>query len=337
MVYALGKAVSEPRTDYGEKDGFCPHGLCEGSMLSQGINTCDGGYDMLHELERRLANLMNHVHSLAATVAPLAQVWVPSMVPWLPDGCDPQLSTEGCPFWCSPELKEFRETSSSFTFPRGRGLPGRVWATGSVEIIQDLCEMPEQNCPRKHMVELLEKSGVTGAVCFPVYAGGWAPVAFVEVFMHKSCISVVDILSGINAALLASGLDITPPEEYMRRLLEHQATPCATTFETVAQRRLQRMRARAKAAGLDWDKECKSMEDLLTSSTETVNHDRSTCASAPAECSLISKSRAEEQKEIAGPPSEKKTKTQPLRAKVSLTDLTVLHYECESNDSDMTL
>ena len=63
-------------------------------------------------------------------------------------------------------LQEFGEKTRTTTFPKGVGLPGRVWASGKPEWISDVVE--DRNFPR---ASVAQKEGLHGAFAFPVWSG----------------------------------------------------------------------------------------------------------------------------------------------------------------------
>ena len=71
--------------------------------------------------------------------------------------------------WQSPSVRlpEFLAISRSTSFPRGVGLPGRVWATGQPNWIPDVVEDP--NFPR---APIAAREGLHGAFGFPILLRG---------------------------------------------------------------------------------------------------------------------------------------------------------------------
>jgi signal transduction histidine kinase/DNA-binding response OmpR family regulator len=70
--------------------------------------------------------------------------------------------------WCAPGCKdsEFEELTRTYTFPRGIGLPGRVWSDGRPSWIIDVVH--DMNFPR---AKAAERSGIHGAFGFPILSG----------------------------------------------------------------------------------------------------------------------------------------------------------------------
>ncbi|WP_341730990.1 adenylate/guanylate cyclase domain-containing protein [Microcoleus sp. EPA2] len=63
----------------------------------------------------------------------------------------------------SMSIREFVEVAEQTTFAMGEGLPGRVWATGSPELIRDISESD-----KFYRREIAGRSGLHGAFCFPI-------------------------------------------------------------------------------------------------------------------------------------------------------------------------
>lgn len=63
----------------------------------------------------------------------------------------------------SISITEFVEVAEQTTFAIGEGLPGRVWATGSPELIRDITESD-----KFYRREIAGKAGLHGAFCFPI-------------------------------------------------------------------------------------------------------------------------------------------------------------------------
>ncbi|MEK0178719.1 MAG: PAS domain S-box protein [Oscillatoriales cyanobacterium] len=64
----------------------------------------------------------------------------------------------------SISIREFVEVAEQTTFAMGEGLPGRVWATGSPELIRDITEND-----KFYRREIAGRSGLHGAFCFPIF------------------------------------------------------------------------------------------------------------------------------------------------------------------------
>jgi signal transduction histidine kinase len=83
--------------------------------------------------------------------------------------------------WHSPsvQLPEFEMISRNSTFPRGVGLPGRVWATGQPAWISDVVKDP--NFPR---APTATKEGLHAAFCFPILQQAEV-LGVMEFFSHR--------------------------------------------------------------------------------------------------------------------------------------------------------
>jgi two-component system, cell cycle sensor histidine kinase and response regulator CckA len=70
-------------------------------------------------------------------------------------------------FWCARgfDASEFMQVTAQLTFPRGLGLPGRVWKTSKPAWVSD---MEEESYPRSRAAAI---SGLHAAFAFPVCAG----------------------------------------------------------------------------------------------------------------------------------------------------------------------
>jgi PAS domain S-box-containing protein len=76
-------------------------------------------------------------------------------------------------------LPEFDATSRSTAFPRGRGLPGRVWASGEPAWIPDVAD--DDNFPR---AAIAQREGLHGAFALPILARGHV-IGVMEFFSHE--------------------------------------------------------------------------------------------------------------------------------------------------------
>jgi PAS domain S-box-containing protein len=70
-------------------------------------------------------------------------------------------------FFGKPELTSIAEASRHFAVPKGVGLPGRIWETGTAHWIADIGQ--EENFPRKG---IFLPFGLHAAFGFPIYAQG---------------------------------------------------------------------------------------------------------------------------------------------------------------------
>jgi signal transduction histidine kinase/ActR/RegA family two-component response regulator len=83
--------------------------------------------------------------------------------------------------WHKPSVAvpEFKEISSSRTFARGVGLPGRVWAAAAPLWIPDVAR--DDNFPR---AAVASKEGLHGAFGFPIVVGTREVLGVMEFFSH---------------------------------------------------------------------------------------------------------------------------------------------------------
>lgn len=91
---------------------------------------------------------------------PLGQVW-------FPDGPGNVLVCSAESFWADFDVTEFRAVSLGMTFEKGRGLPGRVWESGTAAWVMDVRYDP--NFPRFRAARAI---GLKAAFAFPVALGG---------------------------------------------------------------------------------------------------------------------------------------------------------------------
>jgi len=85
--------------------------------------------------------------------------------------------------WACPgraELAAFKEVTAGFTFGRGEGLPGRVWAERTAAVIEDLSQ--DANFPRR---AASAQAGLASGFGFPISLGGEL-VGVVEFFTDRS-------------------------------------------------------------------------------------------------------------------------------------------------------
>ena len=107
---------------------------------------------------------------------------------WLLDDTIQQLRCAAV--WRSGDYAEFEATTRARTFPRGWGVPGKVWETGEpvwMNDIRDVDRLPRQEAARRE--------GLHGAFAFPVYgiADGPAPTRASE--RRTNVIGVIELYS----------------------------------------------------------------------------------------------------------------------------------------------
>jgi signal transduction histidine kinase len=98
----------------------------------------------------------------------------------------------------SAQLKEFDQSTHSQTFPRGIGLPGRVWSQTRPAWIEDVTH--DANFPR---ASIAAKEGLHAAFGFPVLLGTEV-VGVLEFFsdqIHKPDGRLLDMMSAIGGQI----------------------------------------------------------------------------------------------------------------------------------------
>ena len=97
--------------------------------------------------------------------------------------------------WHAPALaaQPFVESTKQMVFPKGIGLPGRVWNTGEPAWITDVTQDPQ--FPRASMAAL---AGLHGALAFPIRLNGEV-YGVVEFFSHDTCRPHEELLNMLGA------------------------------------------------------------------------------------------------------------------------------------------
>jgi diguanylate cyclase (GGDEF)-like protein/PAS domain S-box-containing protein len=88
----------------------------------------------------------------------------------------------GAGYLSTPALAHFQEISQSLKFPKGMGIPGRVWETKKPEWYQDVSQQPEQIFLR---AKLAMEWGLKAGVGIPILAGDQL-IAVLAFFMFES-------------------------------------------------------------------------------------------------------------------------------------------------------
>lgn len=169
------------------------------------------------------------------------QVWLPK----LPREASPRftagttLSVDSAPFVMNdPSAAPLRRKSMESSFGRGHGLPGRVWATGSAEVIQDSTFVSAQHYSLRPSA--LSGGVLTESLAVPIFVGAPVPelrgkdkdpIGVLEVVMASSQHAVTQdavgtslegrlrlvqggaaaVIASICAALDSAGLSCSPP------------------------------------------------------------------------------------------------------------------------------
>lgn len=111
---------------------------------------------------------------------------------WTVDPDGPHLRCTAVWSGLGPPGGPFERTTRELTFASGDGLPGRVWAMGRAEWIEDVVRAP--NFPR---ASVAEQAGVHGAFGFPIRLGSEV-VGVVECFTRDVAVSDDDLLATMS-------------------------------------------------------------------------------------------------------------------------------------------
>jgi signal transduction histidine kinase len=145
--------------------------------------------DKSENLSSALAIVLKEV--CRATGWVLGEAWLPS-----PDGTVLQLG----PVWHigSARLRAFASGSRKYSFPPGRGLPGRVWSSGKPTWVTDV--RADANFPRFRMARRI---GLKAGFAIPVKASG-ETIAIVEFFVfeqRREDRHLIELVSAVAAQL----------------------------------------------------------------------------------------------------------------------------------------
>ncbi|MGE5655602.1 MAG: PAS domain S-box protein [Actinomycetota bacterium] len=100
---------------------------------------------------------------------------------WIPATSSLVLECSGGWYASDPALEPFRHQSQQLTFAKGEGLPGRIWATGQPEWIEDLTTVPSVTFLRS---PLARANGFKAGFGLPIVAQG--QVLAVMVFFKRA-------------------------------------------------------------------------------------------------------------------------------------------------------
>ena len=170
------------------------------------------------------------------TASTRPQVWLPKP---RRDASSPRssafLSVESAPFVLNdPLAAPLRRKSTELTFGRGHGLPGRVWATGASEVIQDSTFVSAQHYSLRPSA--LSGGALTESIGVPIYTlSSIDPIGVLEVVVASNGASAAclegrlrlvqggaaAVIASICAALDSVGLSCSPPSG-------EEAPPAAT-------------------------------------------------------------------------------------------------------------
>jgi PAS domain S-box-containing protein len=140
----------------------------------------EAGLRLLHALSLAINGASDLAAALGVTLRLVAEAtqWVFGQA-WTLRDDDNVLECAKEYYGTSPKFSSFRECSAASTFPRGRGLPGRVWESKTPHWIRDVTV--DSNFPRGHAAASV---GLKSAVGFPVLAGDEV-VAVLEFFIGE--------------------------------------------------------------------------------------------------------------------------------------------------------
>lgn len=115
---------------------------------------------------------------------------------WLPDG---DVLTARF-FWSSLaiDVDEFEGVSRGMRFPRGSGLPGAVWSSGT-----PLCVANVADLPGRSRSEAAVAAGLRGALAFPALHDGNV-IAVLEFFSRER----IELTDRLNRSLVGSGYQL---------------------------------------------------------------------------------------------------------------------------------
>gem|GEM_PF-1009631 len=121
--------------------------------------------------------------------------------------------------WHAPgaHVDAFEAATRRSTFPRGTGLPGRVWETHEPAWITDVAR--DENFPRR---EAAENSGLRGAVAFPILLGAEV-LGVIEGFSREpreADAELLRLLAELGGSQIGQFLERKRAQEEVRRLNE---------------------------------------------------------------------------------------------------------------------
>ena len=162
-----------------------------------------------------VASLLAGSWTLAEASSPILQTiasigdWVFSAL-WLYDETAGTLRCRSTWHGGAEKLEKFAELSRSTQFPKGKGLPGRVWESREPTWIHDVTLDP--NFPRAAGAS---EAGLRGGFAFPLFAGR-AINGVIESFSYETAMPDDDLLKLVEALGSQIGLFIE------RRRIEHE-------------------------------------------------------------------------------------------------------------------
>ncbi|MBI3090095.1 MAG: PAS domain S-box protein [Candidatus Tectomicrobia bacterium] len=119
--------------------------------LTQAIAACDGFEEALAVSLRGICEVTGWSYGDA----------------WVPRADQSVLERSPANFVSAPRFERFREESLGMTFPPGKGVPGRVWASRQAEIVESNRDLSDAENPR---LPLARELGLAAAVGIPIIA-----------------------------------------------------------------------------------------------------------------------------------------------------------------------
>ncbi|MDB6147645.1 MAG: multi-sensor hybrid histidine kinase [Spartobacteria bacterium] len=154
-----------------------------------------------------VASLLAGSWTLSEASSPILQAiaamgeWVYGAI-WLYQPGSDVLRCSGLWHGSSDRLDAFAKISQSIQFQKGKGLPGRVWESGSPSWISDVLQ--DRNFPR---ASAAADAGLRGAFAFPLVAGG-SVNGVIELFSEQLVVADEDLLKLVDALGSQVGLFI---------------------------------------------------------------------------------------------------------------------------------
>ena len=194
--------------------------------LVQALSADFGAALPLVQVRRGLPIYLPSAQCLPHSSSTRPQVWLPKL---RRDASSPRssafLSVESAPFVLNdPLAAPLRRKSTELTFGRGHGLPGRVWATGASEVIQDSTFVSAQHYSLRPSA--LSGGALTESIGVPIYTlSSVDPIGVLEVVVASNGASsalmegrlrlvqggAAAVIASICAALDSVGLSCSPP------------------------------------------------------------------------------------------------------------------------------
>ena len=118
-------------------------------------------------------------------------------IAWTPKG-DTLVSTD-TPFYASDaKAGAFKKKSEEFKFPKGKGMPGRIWANKKGEVKDDVQTFTPEQYPR---VAVAKEGGLKGCYGFPICMKSGEPAYIIEFFSPKPATEDAGLIKQIQDTL----------------------------------------------------------------------------------------------------------------------------------------